>query len=125
MDAIAIRWPQDPSVEYVKRLVGMPGEEIAIRDGEVLINGDVVKKPLQIAGLAYVADPLDEEKTTWGPVRLGEDEYFVLGDFSRRSADSPVGSFDPGHPPYAVPKTHIVGVVTHIYWPMSRWRVFR
>jgi type IV secretory pathway protease TraF len=68
----------------------------------------------------------NEQQTVWGPVRLGADEYFVLGDFSRRSFDSRYWTDGAaGHPPFAVPESYFVGVVTHIYWPPSRWRVFR
>lgn len=125
-DLIEFRWPEDPSVEYMKRLVGLPGEEVAIRDGELLIDGEVAKKPPELAELTYVADPFPNGKTTWGPVRLGDDEYFVMGDFSQSSMDSRFWQRGAeGHPPYALPENHFVGVVTHIYWPMSRWRIFR
>ena len=125
-DLIAFKWPEEPTVEYVKRLVGLPGEEIAIRDGELMIDGKAAKKPPEIAALTYVADPFPEGKATWGPVRLADDEYFVLGDFSRSSMDSRNWHRGAeGHPPYAVPASHIVGVLTHIYWPISRWRSFR
>ena len=65
----------------------------------------------------------------WGcednAVVLGLDEYFVLGDFSARSKDSRLWQDGaPGHLPYAVPSDHIIGVVTQIYWPPERWRVF-
>jgi signal peptidase I len=124
-DLIVFRFPEEPSVIYVKRLIGLPGEEVAIRDGEVWINGQLERKPAEIAGLRYSGTP-DGPRTEWGPVTLGDDEYFVLGDFSRRAADArswQIGAA--GHPPYAVPESHLVGVVTHIYWPPSRWRIFR
>jgi hypothetical protein len=58
--------------------------------------------------------------------RLGEDEYFVLGDFSAMSKDSRLwGEGAPGHHPFAVPESHLRGVVTHIYWPPDRWRILR
>jgi hypothetical protein len=60
------------------------------------------------------------------PAVLADDEYFVLGDFSAQSSDSRwwyEGA--PGHNPYAVPRSHVRGVVTHIYWPPQRWRVLR
>jgi signal peptidase I len=122
-DVIVFRYPEDPSVNHVKRLVGLPGEEIAIEDGDVWVNGSRIQKPEQISGLVYVADPFVEEKTkaVWGPVKLGSDEYFVLGDFSLRSKDSRLWERGaPGHPPYAVPESYILGVVTHTYWPPSR-----
>ena len=48
----------------------------------------------------------------------------MLGDFSA-GMDSRSGRGAPGHPPYAVPESYLIGVVTHIYWPPSRWRVLR
>ena len=54
---------------------------------------------------------------------LADDEYFVLGDFTWRSVDSRFWEEGAvGHNPYAVPESHLHGVVTHIIWPPSRWR---
>ena len=125
-DLIVFRYPDDPSVPYVKRLVGLPGETLSIHDGGVWVQDKELQKPANLSGLTYVANPFRPQENIWGPVTLAADESFVLGDFSARSKDSrlwEVGA--PGHPPYAVPDTHLIGVVTHIYWPPSRWRVFR
>jgi signal peptidase I len=125
-DLIVYRNPEDPSTQYVHRLVGLPGERVAIEDGDVWINGVRATRPAGLSGLVYVASPIREEETTWGPVSLDRGEYLVLGDFSRRAKDSRVCQTGaPGHPAYAVPASHIVGVVTHTYWPPSRWRIFR
>jgi signal peptidase I len=125
-DLIVYRSPEEPSVQYVSRLVGLPGDEVAIRDGAVWIDGTVAQKPPEISALVYVAHPAAAEKTVWGPVKLGRDEYVVLSDFSRRAKDSRFWETGaPGHPPYAVPQSYVSGVVTHIYWPPSRWRIFR
>lgn len=125
-DLIVFRYPADPSVNYLMRLVGLPGEEVAIRDGEVWINGAPAQTPDDLSGLVYSADPDKADRAVWGPVRLGIDECFVLGDFSLRSADSRLWRQGaPKHAPYAVPESYIVGVVTEIFWPPSRWRVLR
>jgi signal peptidase I len=125
-DLIVFRNPEDPSVVFVKRLVGLPGERVAIEGGDVWIDGRRIAKPPELSGLAYLADPAAEEKPTWGPVRLGNDEFFVLGDFSRRSKDSRLWMAGaPDRPYHAVTSRQIVGVVTHIYWPPRRWRIVR
>jgi signal peptidase I len=125
-DLVVFRNPEDPAVQYVSRLIGLPGDEVAIRDGKVWINGTPAQKPAEISALVYVAHPVAAAKPVWGPVKLGSGEYIVLSDFSLRAKDSRVWeSGAPGHPPYAVPENYISGVVTHIYWPPSRWRVFR
>jgi signal peptidase I len=128
-DLVVFRYPAEPSTIYVKRLVGMPGETVEIRDGAIWINGNQQTPPEPVSGLHYESE-IRGMPPAWGsherPAMLGFDEYYVLGDFSECSFDSrlwPQGA--PGHPPYAVPASHMIGVVTRIYWPPSRWRVFR
>ncbi len=131
-DLIAFRQPDDPSTVYVMRLVGLPGEEVIIRDGTIFANGQRLTPPETLRGIRYMTDDDGHRQwpANWGspeqPAKLGTDEYFVLGDCSVRSRDSRLWEHGaPGHPPYAVPASYVVGVVTHIYWPISRWRVFR
>ena len=63
---------------WVKRLVGLPGETVEIRDGQVLVNGQVLDEPYDIVPLSG----------NCGPFTLGEDEYFILGDNRPMSNDS-------------------------------------
>lgn len=130
-DVVVFRYPEDPSVQYAKRLVGLPGEAVSIKDGAVWIDGRRQRPPPPIERLVYVPEPgvdparppEDLPERSW---TLGPDEYFVLGDFSLRSKDSRAWSRGaPGHPPFAVPRSHIAGVVTYIYWPPARWRQLR
>jgi signal peptidase I len=132
-DMIVFRYPEDPTTNFVKRLVGLPGEEVVIKDGSVWIDGEKLVPPEELRGIEYVSQ-FDEpfmadlrlSGTRENPAKLGPGEYFVLGDFSKRSKDSRLWlEGAPGHPPYAVPTSHIIGVVTQIYWPPSRWRAFR
>ncbi len=113
--------------------MGLPGETLTIDEGSVWINGDRLIPPEEFSGLYYL-NKLDEvpqlNDQMWGtsnrPAELGADEYFVLGDFSARSRDSRFWNESVGgRPPYALPAANIVGVVTHIYWPLDRLRVFR
>ena len=129
-DIVAFRFPGDPSVLYVKRLVGLPGEQITIKDGQIWADGEMLIPPDSIRGIEYSSPSQLRASGTWGspdrPAKLGEAEYFVLGDFSQQSEDSRFWKRGaPGHNPFAVPESHLRGVVTHIYWPPSRWRTFR
>jgi signal peptidase I len=107
-------------VRFVQRLVGLPGEEVVIKDGGIWINGARQEPPAEIAKLVFTAGP-EGVGNGWGsperPLRLGNDEHFVLGDFSLRSADSRIWG--------ALPGKNIEGVVSIIYWPPSRWRLIR
>ena len=129
-DLIVFKSPEKPERIYIKRLVGLPGEEITIRDGKVYANGKPLTPPESIRRIEYASDMNLPQGAMWGapdnPAKLADDEYFVLGDFSMRSFDSRIWEKGAaGRSPFAVPESHLRGVVTHIYWPMSRWRAFR
>jgi signal peptidase I len=118
-DAVVFRYPLEPDLIYVKRLVGMPGEEIDIRDGGVWINGLRQEPPAHLGPLRFVR--VDEMLAVFPqqpqlPVRLGPDEHFVLGDNTNSASDSRVWG--------AVPRSHLLGVADVIYWPLARWRTF-
>jgi signal peptidase I len=66
----AASWLETPHVMLLKRIVGLPGETVAFADGRVLINGEVLDEP-------YEKTPCDWNRP---PVKLGPDEYFVVGD---------------------------------------------
>jgi signal peptidase I len=129
-DVVAFRSPQNPTRIHIQRLVGLPGETVQIDDGAVWIDGRKLTPP---SGQHYVTEISDfnaVHPNLWGskarPAQLGSDEFFVLGDFSENAIDSRLWQTGAtGHSPYAVPQDHIIGVVTHVYWPVSRWRVFR
>jgi len=129
-DLIAFRYPQDPSVNYVKRLVGLPGEKLEIRDGAIWINGEKQEPPEAIRGIHFSPTIESNGRVFSGPgsvpVQLKSDEYFVFGDFVEQASDSRLWEQGaPGYPPYAVPESNIIGVAINIYWPISRWTVFR
>jgi len=129
-DLIAFRYPQDPSMNYVKRLVGLPGEKLEIRDGAIWINGEKQEPPEAIRGIHYSPTIESNGRVFSGPgsspVQLRDGEYFVLGDFVDLAADSRMWEQGaPGYPPYAVPESNIIGVAINIYWPISRWTGFR
>ncbi len=130
-DLIVFKSPEDPTVLYVKRVVGFPGEKIQIRDGSVWVDGKKQTPPDSLRGIEYLSElPGWSGPDLWGsanrPALLANDEYFVLGDFSAQSSDSRLWKQGaPGHNPYAVPESYLIGVVIHTYWPLHRWRIHR
>lgn len=127
-DIVVYRSPSEPSNRYVARVAGLPGETVIIRNGKVFTDGREQTPPASIARLSYTTPDQFPPRagTDDQPARLGADEYFVLGDFSKLAADSRLWTHGaPGHPPYAVPASYVEGVVTHIYWPLSRMRTVR
>lgn len=130
-DMITFRLPSDPKIMYIKRLIGLPGETIVIRDGAVWANGQKLEPPPELLGIKYYLEELRHygmhqlAGSESHPAILGSDEYFVLGDFTAAAADSRYWEKGaPDHPPYAVPADHITGVVTHLFWPWERRRSF-
>ena len=92
---------------YVKRLIGLPGETIEIRDGRVSANGAILTAVDGVPPIEYTdLRSVDE-------FQVGQGEYFVLGDNSANSADSRIWG--------NVPRENVIGKVTKIYWPISRW----
>lgn len=130
-DLVVFQYPEEPATLYVKRLVGLPGEKVHIQDGSVWVDGVRQSPPDSIVGIEYLSELPDWfGPDLWGsenrPALLGNDEYFVLGDFSAQSKDSRLWQQGaPGHNPFAVPESHMNGVVTHTFWPPHRWRIHR
>lgn len=128
-DLVVFQYPEEPSLTYVKRLVGFPGEKIHIQDGSVWVDGVRQSPPDSIDGIKYLSEmPEFFRSDLWGtetrPALLGDDEYFVLGDFSAQSKDSRLWERGaPGHNPFAVPESHMKGVVINTFWPLHRWRI--
>lgn len=124
-DVIVFDSPENPGSKWVARVAGLPGETVEIRDGELIVNGSAVTRPPG-------AGPYQQPRYTSGngaagdPMSLGAGEYFVLGDNSPVAADSRYWKTPApgGHPPGALPRERIIGKVTWIYWPLSRWRRF-
>jgi signal peptidase I len=113
--------------KFVQRLVGLPGEQVEIIDGQVHINGKPIPAPGGIG--AYVGVPprglggLGHNGLTGSPITLGPDDYYFLGDNSPISGDSRYWrNGTPGHQPGTVGRADIIGRATWIYWPPSHWR---
>jgi len=114
-DVIVFQWPLDPSKNFVKRLVGVPGDTLYMKSGELYVNGehqneryvthsepDMDPSPpdfdwqkkyvVKTAEAAAVSQP---SRNNWGPLVVPKDEYFVLGDNRDNSLDSRYWQFVP------------------------------
>jgi len=80
-DIVVFHYPFDPSKSYLKRVVGLPGETIEIRDGRVLINGTGLDEP-------YVAAVNNRVMSGRKVIRIPDDSYYVVGDNRDNSNDS-------------------------------------
>ncbi|MEX0766731.1 MAG: signal peptidase I [bacterium] len=112
-DVIVFHYPLNPGKDFVKRVVGLGGETVELRDGVVLINNTPIKElyPTALAGG-------DRSCTTsYGPQKVPVSQIFVLGDNRCNSEDSRFFGF--------VPRVNVVGRAAFIYWPPPRLSLVR
>lgn len=102
-DIIVFHFPRDPDQEYIKRVIGAPGDQVAIQDGKVYVNGQEIAEP-------YISAPPVYPGNTW---QVPEGQLFVLGDNRNNSSDS--------HNWGTVPMDYVVGKALFVYWPLDAW----
>jgi signal peptidase I len=101
-DVIVFHYPRDPEQEYIKRVIGLPGDTVRVSQGEVYINGEPLAEPYIAAEPTY--------DSTWN---VPADSFFVLGDNRNNSSDS--------HNWGAVPQDYVIGKALLVYWPPEQW----
>jgi signal peptidase I len=104
-DVVVFWYPLDHTKSFIKRVVGLPGETIQLRQGVLYVNGKTVPEP-------YVP-PQYEDSSDFGPATVPKDSFFVLGDHRISSNDSRV--FGP------VPSQFIYGRAVFAYWPVDHF----
>ncbi|MBI4022750.1 signal peptidase I [Candidatus Berkelbacteria bacterium] len=85
-DIVVFRSPEDPSQNYIKRVIGLPGETVTIQDEQVLINGTPIRE--EYLSAEDRARLLERSGTLFVEETLGGQEYFVMGDNRQHSSDS-------------------------------------
>jgi signal peptidase I len=101
-DVVVLRYPLDPSVDYIKRVIGLPGDRVTLANGFVWVNGELLDEP-------YVGSC---DRTSYGSLVVEPGHYFVLGDNRPRSSDSREFGL--------VPWEYLRGRVDLRLWPLSR-----
>lgn len=104
-DVIVFKFPLNPDKEpYIKRVIGLPGEEVRIEGGKVYINGQLLRE-------TYIKERPNYSGTWLVP----EGNLFVLGDNRNNSSDSHSWGF--------VPLENVIGKAQVIYWPPEKWQL--
>lgn len=103
-DIVVFHYPLNPDEDYIKRVIGLPGDQVSIVDGKVSVNGSLLSEP-------YIAE---------APVKGGEwvvpqNSVFVMGDNRNESSDSRDWGF--------VPDDFIIGEAILVYWPFDQAKI--
>jgi signal peptidase I len=102
-DTVVFWFPKDPTKSYIKRVIGLPGDIVAVKDGLVYVNNNRLDE-------RYVP-PQYRDYDSHPPVHVGPDEYFVLGDHRVSSNDSRAWGL--------VPRSYIYGKAVFVFWPLE------
>lgn len=107
-DVVVFRFPKDRSVDYIKRVIGTPGDTVEIRDKKVFVNGKpIVDSHAHIAS-AKILDAKSSPRDNKGPILVPEDRIFVMGDNRDNSYDSRFWGF--------VDQKDVLGKAFILYW---------
>ena len=101
-DVVVFHYPRDPEQEYIKRIIGLPGDTVTIDNGHVYLNGQQLNEP-------YIA----ASTRTTGEWQVPGGHLFVLGDNRNNSQDSRNFGF--------VSMENVIGKANFIYWPPTDW----
>jgi signal peptidase I len=113
-DVIVFIYPVDPSKDFIKRVIGLPGDKVEIIDKKVNVNGKVIEDRHAHFAEDMILPKGSEPRDNFGPVTVPPDSYFVMGDNRDRSYDSRFWGF--------VKKSEIKGKAFIMYWSWDRER---
>jgi signal peptidase I len=116
-DVVVFKYPDEPERDFIKRVIGLPGETLELRSKKVYVNG----KPLDEPYVHFLEPASESQEVTsfdvrerYGPVRVPEGQYFVMGDNRDNSQDSRYWGFLPRH--------YMKGRASMIYWSYESGR---
>ena len=108
-EVLVFHFPQDPDRDFVKRIIGVPGDTVALEEGRVFLNGKLLDEPYLV----------NRGTSNMAPIQVPPKSYFVLGDNRPRSNDSRTWSF------VFVSESAIVGKAWFTYWPFANLGLVR
>jgi signal peptidase I len=117
-DIVVFKFPNEPERDFIKRVIGLPGETLELRNKKVYVNGQPLDEPY----VHFLEPASDSDEVTrfdvrerYGPVRVPDGHYFVMGDNRDNSQDSRYWGF--------LPRGFIKGKALMIYWSYDSERV--
>jgi signal peptidase I len=116
-DIVVFKYPDEPERDFIKRVIGLPGETLELKNKRVHINGQPLDEPyvhfLEPASEGQEVTSFDVRER-YGPVRVPDGQYFVMGDNRDNSQDSRYWGF--------LPRSYIKGKALMIYWSYESGR---
>jgi len=123
-EIFVFRFPLDPSRDFVKRCIGLPGDTIEIRDKQLYRNGQLVEQPYAVhkdmrlfSRKSKWATEDEKQRDNFKPFKVPEGQYFAMGDNRDLSNDSRFWG--------TVPAKELRGTPVLIYWPLDRIRLVK
>lgn len=104
-DVVVFHWPLDTTKDFIKRVIGLPGDTITIDSKTVRVNGVLLNEP-------YISAPANGVANVW---KVPAEHYFVMGDNRGVSDDSRDWGF--------VPKSYFIGKAVTVDWPIRNWQL--
>ncbi len=110
-DIVVFKYPEEPERDFIKRVIGLPGDTIELRAKKVHVNGQPLDEPY-VHFLTPASDLSEvtsmDVRERYGPVTVPSDQYFVMGDNRDNSQDSRYWGF--------LPRNYVKGKAMMIYW---------
>jgi signal peptidase I len=100
-DIVVFHYPQNPTEDYIKRVIGVQGDDVRVEGGRLIVNGNLVNED-------YIASP----PVYYGEWKVPKGFLFVLGDNRNQSSDSHSWGY--------VPIENVVGRAMVVYWPLNK-----
>ncbi len=116
-DVLVFEYPEDRSKDFIKRVIGVPGDEISVRDKQVYVNGLLYRNPHEVHKDAGLLPREQGPRDNFGPIRVPAHSYFMMGDNRDRSYDSRFWGF--------IRESDIKGkaLIKYWSWDSDAWRV--
>jgi signal peptidase I len=113
-DIIVFKFPKDPERDFIKRVIGLPGDKIELRRKTVYVNGEALAEPYAhfIESPRAESEPVsDDVRQDYGPVSVPSDQYFMMGDNRDNSEDGRFWGF--------LPKSYVKGKAEFMYFSLG------